>query len=413
MKEYIQNKIYWGYRTKIDGAWITPLYLPKKKTSTEFRLRTNKAMQDIEDKNYSGEDLDKDTVKYLQHLKVVEPKKYNNLVEQCGLQFKCGDKQTFKDTFEGYYKDRYRVKRTRDRWGVTLRKLIQGYPYDKEPTEDNPNPVQPKKIVKGINSNKPLEDVARLEIEKIYDLLRSKTDLAESTLYKEKKNVKQFFKYCFDNKIIDENPLANWKIKLSKQAKAAKKDFIEIEDFKEILRYFRPEELQQKVLFAYYRLMGARKMEPTKDYWEDVNWSERTIDRWNNKSQSKIDQCPIPPFLFEMLLEWREQVKAKGGKANGPIFPWLNERQGDREALVHNYFVDRIRRAGVEPWAELFNSLRASRSREIRRMPNGVLLEEKWLGHTSMIARESYDDILKTDFDLVREDSSWGGNEAA
>ncbi len=406
------NSIQYRFKIGNRSGDFEKVTMPVSVMSIKFTAKFELLLVDIENTFANGEELTKESQKTLRHLKQTLPKKYDELVKKGQIEFKTRDVPALGEAFVEYYTNRFSADRSLINWKNTYRKLVQGYPYDIEPTDEEPNPTQPVKVVKGIDPNKKVDKVTRSEISTLFMQLRSKARLAEHTVYKDKKNVKQFFKFLFDNKVIDENPIGDLTCKLSKSAKAANKPFVHLDDFFPILDAFKAEELEQKTLFAYYRLMGARQMEPVMDYWEDINWDEAVINRWDNKRQTKLGDCPMVPDLFDLILELRDRVVSEKGKAVGPIFPWLVERQG-RGSLVWAYFQDRIRRTGVEPWNDLFNSMRASRAREIRRENNGEFWESQWLGHTEMTAAESYDTVMKSDYDVVRKKRLRNTGEAA
>lgn len=401
---------YWQYNFKA-GAWKS-LYMKKKVMTADFRRDFEKLLIDIEITHINGDPLSKASQQTLQSLKQRDPKKYEQVVSKAQLEFKVGDQVELGDALREYFTTKFKNKRSLSIWTQTLRKLTEGYPYDPKDDNLNESAARPQKLVLGIDPFTPVDKVKAKDVERLYMELRTKAGFAEYTLFKEKKNVKQFFKHLKDTGVIETNPLEELKCKLSKQARAAKKDYISPEVFRIVLDGFHPVELQQQTLFAYYRTMGARQMEPMMDHWEDCDLVKKTINRWDNKSQERLGDCPIPKLLHGLLTKWHEETVRNCGKASGPIFPWLKEREG-RGSLVWNYFRDRITRVGIEPWPELFNAMRASRSREIRRMSNGELLESKWLGHTDMTALESYDDTMAQDYDIVRNDPLWREGEAA
>jgi hypothetical protein len=406
------NSIQYRFKIGNKAGDFEKLTMPVSVMSIKFTAKFELLLVDIENTFANGDELTKESQKTLRHLKEKLPKKYEELIKKGQIEFKTKDMPTLGNAFIEFYTNRFSAERSLINWNNTYRKLVQGYPYDVEPTANDPSPIQPVKVVKGVEPTKLVDRVTRSEISTLFMQLRSKAGLAENTVYKDKKNVKQFFKYLFDNKVIDENPIADLPCKLSKSAKAANKPFVDLEDFFPILDAFKPEELEQKTLFAYYRLMGARQMEPVMDYWEDISWEDQVINRWDNKRNTKLGDCPFVPELFDLICELHEEVVAEKGKATGPIFPWLVERKG-RGSLVWAYFQDRIRRTGMEPWNDLFNSMRASRAREIRREPNGEFWESQWLGHTEMTAAESYDTVMKSDYDVVRKKRLRNRGEAA
>ncbi len=100
------------------------------------------------------------------------------------------------------------------------------------------------------------------------------------------------------------------------------------------------------------------------------------------------------------LKKWHQMVVNEHGKASGPIFPWLFQSSS---ANQYSYFVGRIKQKGVKVWPEFFNSLRASRAREIRRKVNGRQLEACWIGHSPEVADKHYDDIQESDYRLISD----------
>jgi hypothetical protein len=60
-----------------------------------------------------------------------------------------------------------------------------------------------------------------------------------------------------------------------------------------------------------------------------------------------------------------------------------------------------LKKNGIPVWQRFFNSLRSSRSIEVRRLPNGRFLEAKWIGHSVDVADSHYDAVIDTDFDAV------------
>ena len=174
------------------------------------------------------------------------------------------------------------------------------------------------------------------------------------------------------------------------------KEFISSERFLKALDVIAP--LQQKTLLAYYRWMGARQNDAREDFWEDVNWTEKAINRFDCKQNAKLGWCPIPHQLFPLLKKWHEQVVLEKGKAEGPIFPWMRQCSS---AAQRSFFISRLKKNGIPVWEKFFNSLRASRCIELRRLPNGRYLETQWIGHSADVSDIHYDNVINTDFGEV------------
>ena len=59
-------------------------------------------------------------------------------------------------------------------------------------------------------------------------------------------------------------------------------------------------------------------------------------------------------------------------------------------------------------WANFFNALRASRSREIRAMRNGRKLEQLWIGHSEAVADLHYDVGNRTEDEQFIQETYFG-----
>ena len=228
------------------------------------------------------------------------------------------------------------------------------------------------------------------------------------TLDKDAKNVRQLFAWLLDVEDISANPIAKLRFKCPRGERVRSKDFVPMDEFAKVLSAFNDEEIEQKCLFAYYRLMGARQNDPTGDHWADFDESRSCINRSDIKKRGKLGPCPIDPLLKSLLLQHRQRVIQKYGKAEGPIFPWLLQ---STPANQYRYFKARVERAGVQVWEPLLHSLRSSRTQEIRRLVNGSFLESQWLGHSDQMASDHYDAVMDSDMAQVTERHLGNGNQ--
>lgn len=252
------------------------------------------------------------------------------------------------------------------------------------------------RVLQGFEPDTRISSITRIAMAKHFVDLRRK--YGDNTLVKDVKNVKQLWRHFFAEKVIPVNAMWNltFKRKKERQASSAGKEFVAPARFHEALGVIMP--LQQKTLLAYYRWMGARQNDVKGDYWEDVNWAKKAINRFDCKRKAKIGWCPIPHELLPLLKSWHEQVVLEKGRAEGPIFPWMRQSAPSAQRA---FFISRFRKNGIQVWRKFFNSLRSSRSIEVRRLPNGRFLEAKWIGHSADVSDLHYDDVIDSDFDAV------------
>ena len=233
------------------------------------------------------------------------------------------------------------------------------------------------------------------------------------TLQKDSKNLRQLFRDLLENKDITENPIDKYRFKIEKWERPKPVPPVSDDVFRKVLREtFIPEELQQKTLLAYYRIMSARQNDPrfypeeghVGDHWEDVDLKKKMVNRWNVKHKAKQGYQPVPLGMWKLLMTWREAVIANEGQAVGPIFPWLNE---STPSAQYDWFKRRVERVVPGCWEGFLKALRASRSREVRRMDNGRFLESQIVGHSEEVADKHYDAVEESDFEQIWNDPRW------
>ena len=254
------------------------------------------------------------------------------------------------------------------------------------------------RVLKGFAPDKLISSITRMEMAKHLAVLSRK--YADNTLVKDVKNIRQLWKHFFAEKVISVNAMWDLTFKRKKklQANNAGKEYVDMDRFNEALSIIMP--LQQKTLLAFYRYTGARQNDVKGDYWDDVNWTEELINRYDCKRKAKIGLCPIHYELFPLLKKWHDQVVLEKGKATGLIFPWVMQSAPSAQRA---FFISRLKKSGLPVWRKFFNSLRSSRSLELRRIPrNGRFLESKWIGHSEDVSDLYYDDVIESDFDMVR-----------
>ena len=331
---------------------------------------------ELEDALNAGNDLPECTWKALATLKGDFPKVHAKVVQKLGIQEPAAkDRLTVGKAFDDYIGDHYTNRITISNWKQTRKKVTSRFP-----------------------ENTPMEDIPLKEMERLFFQLRDQYSVA--TLYKDVRNVRQLWDHCYDNRDISHNDMRKLRFKAKNKQLVAKKPYVGEEWFAKALECIVSQ--QQRTLLCYYRWMGARQNDPRGDKWEDIDWAAKRILRSNIKDNlEKIGWCPISPQMLVELEKWHQMVVNEHGNASGPIFPWLFQSSS---ANQYTYFVSRIKQKGVAVWDDFFNSLRASRAREIRRLPNGRQLEARWIGHSAEVADKHYDDIQESDYGLISDD---------
>jgi integrase len=331
-----------------------------------YRRELEDCFEDIELKNHTGGVLESSTWLTLHQIEKTNPRVFRNLLKWNAVDPKeavAAKEMSIAEAFDDYVNRVFTSPRTIDNWNQTKKRLVSYF-----------------------GEKKSIASVTLLEMKQCFAELSKR--FAAATLHKDHKNAKQLWRECADNGQITGNPLAKFTYKVNRQDLVATKEYITPAWFDAALACIKSK--QHRALFAYYRWVGARQNDPRGDHWEHLELDREypRVMRSDCKKKRKLGWCPIPPQAAIELRQWREEVIAKEGKASGPIFPWLDGRSIARQ---HQYYVRRMRQHKVSVWSNFFNSLRASRSREIRALKNGRKLEQLWIGHSEAVADLHYD----------------------
>ena len=346
------------------------------KVSKSYFRELEDLFADIEAKHPSNSPLEDKSWQTIRNLEKSNNRVHKKLMRIGLVDQKKATSLGLKEAFESYIELKASEEwepRTVNNWHQTKARVLQGFEPDTQ-----------------------ISSITRVAMAKHFAALRRK--YGDNTLVKDVKNVKQLWRHLFAEKWIPVNAMWNltFKRKKERQANDQGKEFVEPIRFSEALGVIMP--LQQKTLLAYYRWMGARQNDAKGDFWEDVNWTKRAINRFDCKRKAKIGWCPIPHELFPLLKSWHEQVVVEKAKAEGPIFPWMLLSSSAAQSA---FFISRLKKSAIPVWRKFLISLRSSRSIEVRRLPNGRFLEAKWIGHSADVADLHYDAVVDEDFDAV------------
>lgn len=268
-----------------------------------------------------------------------------------------------------------------------------------------------------LSLDKSVRDFSAREIDLAFANLRDDFGHKWSTVEKPMKHMQAVFTHLIKNNDINENPFVHIDIQAFKPKgikKGTTDDFVAISTLWEFLNNFYERELEQKVLMAYWRFMGARKFDPVEDYWDDLTQDEDGkwwMSRWCVKSEDKLpDLCPVDEEFVPLLLQYRDEMKEEHGSVKRlPMFPWLRkwhtwEQQNQKnETRVHGFYKKRMMsRMGCQLWEPIIKSLRSSRAREYRQNC-GEYLESIWIGHSEETRKKHYDGVMPGDADYIHK----------
>ena len=317
-------------------------------------------VSELEDANALGEGLDAKLQMKVEKL----DRQLKQKLADVGL-VQIGDDQALLDVIENYLEHHPEyVSRTNIEWNALKSNLNEFF--------------GPHTLIASITLS---------DLKKFHQYLKQR--YAPATWDKRLKNLKQLFRSAEEDGLIRTNVAQQLKYKLKKEDKVAQKPYVSAEQVEAVLNVL--PNAEWRCWFAFIRWLGCRLSEPSFDRWEDVDWSNGTISRWDCKKKQRL-LVPIPEELYPYLLELVNEAEVQVGK----LFPNVGEHANQGVFIQR-----RMRRANLEVWPEFFNSLRASRSREYRRSL-GPAAEAAWIGHSQEIAAMHYDDVLESDFERAK-----------
>ncbi len=206
--------------------------------------------------------------------------------------------------------------------------------------------------------------------------------LAENTVRRRCKRVKQFFAAAQRKRLIDENPF--YGIPTSTVSNTKRQQFISCADIQKVIDACPNNEW--RLIFALARYGGLRI--PSELYgltWDDILWDKKRFIIHSPKTEhiegKETRICPLFPELELHLMESFQQ--AQPGQKR--VINMNLTVSSNLRTQAHRI----IKRAGLKPWAKTFQNLRSSRETElVEDFPVHVVTE--WLGNSPDIARKHY-----------------------
>lgn len=216
--------------------------------------------------------------------------------------------------------------------------------------------------------------------------------LSESTIRKHCSICKQFFAHALKKRLILENPFDSKKVPTS-APKLKQKEHISAKDSERVISFLPTTEL--KLAFAFCRYAGTRVPSELRVLdWSHVFWDEDRIRIHGpkNKRWREFREVPIFPELKPYLLDAWEESSAKDSEKILPSIAFRGDSYMRKPVLAA------IKKAGIEPWPSLFDTLRATRDTELReKFPTHVV--DYWMDHEYRVARKHYSQVTDEHFE--------------
>ncbi len=206
--------------------------------------------------------------------------------------------------------------------------------------------------------------------------------LSENTVRRRCGRAKQFFAVAVRQRLIVDNPFAD--VKTAMLANRDRFHFVTKEDAEKVLAACPC--AQWRLLFALSRYGGLRcPSEHLSLRWGDVDWEHDRITVRSPKTEHHVGGesriIPMFPELRTYLEECFDLAE--------PGTEFVITRYRNTNANLRTQLLRIIRRAGVQPWAKLFQNLRSTRETELADdFPMHVVCQ--WIGNSQPIAAKHY-----------------------
>jgi len=225
--------------------------------------------------------------------------------------------------------------------------------------------------------------------------------LAEATVRRRCKRVKQFFAAAIKHGFIEKNPFAE--VPTGNVANESRRTFVDRDTIDTVIAGCPTDEW--RLIFALARYGGLRIPSEIQGLrWSDIDWSKKTFRVHSPKTEhldrKQYRDVPMFPELVPYFEEWKNQR----GDGEELVFPRLLGRSNIRE-----YALRIIRKASIEPWPRVYQNLRASRETElVEEFPVHVVTS--WLGNTPDVAAKHYLSVLPAHLERAVSPKGSNGN---
>ena len=210
--------------------------------------------------------------------------------------------------------------------------------------------------------------------------------LSQATVRLHCRNAKSIFADAKDRELISKNPFA----KLKSSAVAADRSHYVTPEEASTIREACPT-LSWRVLFGLCRHVGLRcPSETHRLAWSDVDWSERTLKVFAPKTET-IRTVPLWPQVYDDLRDAYDLAEEGSDK--------IVEVSANKSTM-HRQLRAIITKAGLTPWADLFQTLRRSAETDFAKdCPQHAV--SRWMGHSIEVSGKHYTQQTSDIFERV------------
>ena len=237
-----------------------------------------------------------------------------------------------------------------------------------------------------------LDDIAPGEADGFRVYLKTAEGLADNTIRRRMGMAKQFFRAAIRRRLVVENPFDGQATVVRQNPKRF--HFVTRDEADAVLAAC--PDVRWRLVFALCRYGGLRcPSEITRLTWGDVNWEKSRFTVHACKTEHHEDAgIRVVPIFPELLPHLQAAFDATEPGETTCCPQYANASQ-----MYRKYVVAFIRKAGLKPWAKVFQNCRSSRETELAETyPVQVVCS--WIGNSPQIAAKHY---LQTTEDHFRK----------
>jgi integrase len=196
--------------------------------------------------------------------------------------------------------------------------------------------------------------------------------LAQTTSRKMVSVQRHVFKRAVKAQILVMNPFSDDELPVNVGSR--EKQYIDMDLTNRVLQIL--PSVEWRAVFVMARIAGLRvQCEAPLIKWEQIDWEHNSMTFYSPKTKSRRT-VPLFPDLRRVL----EDLLEVTGDGHFILNALRHKSKNWRKPLN-----DMLQRAGIEPWSDLWNSLRASAATDIAR-EFGSACESEWVGHSEQTA---------------------------
>jgi integrase len=256
--------------------------------------------------------------------------------------------------------------RTLENWGAARRDLLEFF-----------------------GSNRSLASITASHTKDFEQWLGTERGLGRNTIRKQVRISSRFLNDAVDRELISRNPFKG--LKTTVVSDPTRVHFVDRETAERVIAACTNPDL--RLAFVLARYAGLRHCSETLNLrWVDIDFQARKMRVRSPKTEHHEGKGERIIPLFPELVPFLKEAQLANPEAEFVI---------TQRTVFADVLLTAIRRAGLQPWPRLWNSLRSSRGTELVN-DHAPHVAAAWLGHSELVAKKHYWQVTDADFEKAQ-----------